>query len=126
MTAGTKQNRKREVAIAALLSSPTIEQAAQLAGIGEKTLRRWLAEPDFQALYRDARQEAVRTAVGRLQGLLAEATEALRRAMTCGSPAVETRAALAVIEQAFKGAELLDLGQRVEALERNAEDAGRL
>ncbi len=54
MTAGAKQNRKREVAIAALLSRPTIEEAAQLAGIGEKTLRRWLRDDaDFKAAYRE-------------------------------------------------------------------------
>ena len=64
--------------------------------------------------------------MGRLQGLLAKATDTLDRTMTCGSPAVEARAALAVIEQAIKGAEMLDVGQRVEALERNAEDAERL
>jgi len=43
--------------------------------------------------------------------------------MTCGSPAVETRAALAVIDQALKGAEMLNLGERVQALENSAEDA---
>jgi len=37
--------------------------------------------------------------------------------MACGSPAVELRAAVAVIEQGFRGAELLDLAERVVALE---------
>ena len=126
MTAGTKQNREREVAIAALLSRPTIEEAAQIAGISEKTHRRWLRDdPDFTASYREARQQAA-AAVGRLQGLLAKATDMLDRTMTWGSPAVETRAALAIIEQAIKGAEMLDLLERVEALEKSAEDGQRL
>jgi hypothetical protein len=114
---GTGKTRKREQAIAALLESPTITEAAQVVGVGEKTLRRWLAEPEFQAAYRDARQEAVRMAVGRLQGLLVKATETLERTMSCNSPAIELRAAVAVIEQGFKGAELLDLAERLAALE---------
>jgi hypothetical protein len=39
--------------------------------------------------------------------------------MAAGSPAVELRAAVAVIEHAFKGAELLDLAERIRALEQS-------
>jgi len=124
MTTGGKQDRKREVAIPAQLSKPTIAEAAQVAGIGERTLRHWLRDDrNFKTAYQEARHQAIQTAVGQLQGLLAKATDTLARTMTCGSPAVETRAALAVIEQAFKGAETLDLLERVEALEKKAEDA---
>ena|SRR5207244_10272971 len=111
---------RREIAIAALLQHPTITAAATAVGIGEKTLRRWLSEPAFQAYYRAAREQAVRMAVGRLQGLLSKATETLERAMACGTPTTEVRAAVAVLEHAFKGAELLDLAERVEKLEASS------
>jgi hypothetical protein len=117
MTGGAKASRKREQAIAALLERPTISEAARAVGIGEKTLRRWLAEPEFKAAYQDIREQALRIAVGHLQGLLASAAEALERAMTCGTPGVEVRAAGIVIQEAFKGVELLDLAERVAALE---------
>jgi hypothetical protein len=117
MTAGSRQTRKRDVAIGALLTEPTIEAAAKAAGIGEKTLRRWLHEPDFDAAHREAREEVVRTAVGRLRALLGEAIETLRRGMTCGTPSVEIRAAVAVIEQVIKGTDVLDLAERVAAVE---------
>jgi hypothetical protein len=39
---GQKLSRKKESAIAALISLPTIGDAAKLVGIGEKTLFRWL------------------------------------------------------------------------------------
>jgi hypothetical protein len=87
--------------------------AATAIGIGEKTLRRWLAEPEFQADYGSARERAVKIAVGRLQGLLSKATDTLERTMTCGNPATEIRAAVAVIEHGFRGAELLDLAERI-------------
>src|SRR5262245_11762035 len=118
MTGGAKASRKREQAIAALLERPTISEAARAVGIGEKTLRRWLAAPEFKAAYQDAREQTLRVAVGRLQGLLARAGEALDRAMVCGTPGVEVRAAGIVIQEAFKGAELLDLAERVAVLEK--------
>lgn len=90
-----------------------------MVGVAESTLRRWLAGPEFQAVYRDARAQAVSMAVGRLQGLQAKAAETLERAMSCSSPAVELRAAVAVFERAYRGAELLDLAERVGALESN-------
>jgi transposase-like protein len=118
MTARATSERKREQAIAALLERPTITEAAGAVGIGEKTLRRWLAEPEFKAAYRDAREQTLSMAVGRLQALLARAGEALDRAMVCGTPSVEVRAAGIVIQEAFKGVELLDLAERVAALEK--------
>src|SRR5438093_11604505 len=101
---GTGKARKREQAIAALLEHPTIAAAASAVGIGEKTLRRWLAEPDFQADYRAACEQAVRMAVGHLQGLLSTATETLRRARTGGSPTTEGRAGVAGIEASSRAA----------------------
>ncbi|SRR6266849_3175917 len=114
---GAKLGRRQEAAVAALLTAPTITEAAQVVGVAESTLRRWLAEPEFQAAYQEARQQAVSMAVGRLQGLLAKAAETLERAMSCGTPATEVRAAIAAFDQAYKGAELLDLAGRVAALE---------
>lgn len=38
--------------------------------------------------------------------------------MACGTSSVEIRAAGIVIQEAFKGAELLDLAERVAALEK--------
>jgi hypothetical protein len=47
---GEKFGRKKEQAIAALLSNPTIEEAAKAAGIGSVTLWRWLQDPGFKMI----------------------------------------------------------------------------
>lgn len=60
---GTKIGRKQEDAIAALLTQPTLAEAARQTGVGEKTLRRWQQDPSFQSAYREAR----RTTFGRAQ-----------------------------------------------------------
>ena len=51
MTVGHGQKRERleDRALAALLSEPTIAQAATTAGVSESTLLRWLAEPVFKS-----------------------------------------------------------------------------
>ena len=110
MTART--SRKRELAIAALLAANTIAEAARAICVSEKTLRRWLAEPDFQAAYRDAPAQAVTAAVGRLQGLLAKAARTLERNMDSGVPAVEVRSAVAAFELAFRPSDIAEPGAR--------------
>jgi transposase-like protein len=55
---GSKFDRKKEQAIAALLTQRNIEEAAKSIGIGANTLLRWMKEPEFQKAYRDARRQA--------------------------------------------------------------------
>lgn len=45
---------KKQKALLALLTNPTKEKAAAAAGITSKTLRGYLAEPEFQAEYKKA------------------------------------------------------------------------
>ncbi len=122
MTAGhgQKRSRQEEAALAALLSPPTIAEAATLAGISESTLLRWLQEPTFQQRYRAARREVVEHAISGLQLAAGEAVETLRRNLTCGVPASEIAAARVISDQAVKGVELIDLAERVDQLEQAA------
>ena len=53
---GGKFGRKKEEAIAALLTQRNIEEAAKVTGIGANTLLRWLKVPEFQTAYRQARR----------------------------------------------------------------------
>lgn len=115
---GEKISRKQEAAIAALLRDPTIKQAARAVGVGEVTLWRWLKQEGFSAAYKVARRQVVEAAIGYLQEATVEAAATLRRNLTCGQPAVEVRAALGLLEQALQGQELLDISDRLEALER--------
>ena len=123
MTAGHggKRPRQAEAAIAALLTASTVGAAAQRVGINESTLLRWLKEPEFANEYRAARRLVVESAIGRLQQAATQAVDALARNLTCGIPAVEVGAAKAVLDQAIRGVELLDLAERVAALEQAAE-----
>jgi hypothetical protein len=54
---GAKYEHKKEAAIAALLTQKNQEDAARVAGISLKTLKRWMHQPDFREDYRKARWE---------------------------------------------------------------------
>ena len=111
--------RKQEDAIAALLTQRNIDDAARTAGIGSRTLLRWLTLPDFQAAYRKARREAFGQAIARLQqGTSAAATTLLKTMIDPATPAsVKVRAAEAIFTHAAKAIEIEDVEARLSALE---------
>jgi hypothetical protein len=119
---GAKMGRKREAAIAALLSQPNVDQAARVAGVGARTLWRWMKEPEFDAEYRAAKRAAFGQAVARLQqGTSAAATTLLKTMIEPNTPAsVRIRAAECVLNHAMKAIEIEDIEARVSELERAA------
>src|SRR6202171_631151 len=120
---GEKFGRKKEEAIAALLSQRNLEEAARVAGIGTKTLLRWLEIPEFQTAYREARRAAFSQSIARLQqGTAAAATTLLKTMIDASTPAsVKVRAAEAIFNHAAKAIEIEDIEARVSELERAAE-----
>jgi hypothetical protein len=117
---GDKLSRGREGAISALLTEPTIAGAAKKAGVAESTVHRWLKDPEFQSAYRAARLSVVEAAVGRLQQAAGEAVETLRTALKAERDGDKIRAALGILEHAYRGAELLDFDTRLRAIEGTA------
>jgi len=124
---GAKFGRKKEEAIAALLSHRNIEEAARAIGVGYKTLLRWLELPEFRDAYRNARREAVQRAVARLQQATGAAGLTILKLMTDPNvpAAVRLRAAECVFDHAIKAIELEDIEVRVVELERAADSRRR-
>jgi hypothetical protein len=124
---GAKFGRKMEQAIAALLTRPSIEDAARLAGVGEKTLRRWLREPQFEVRYLRARREVVSQTIARMQQATGAAGITILKLMTDPNvpAAVRLRAAECVFDLAVKGIELEDLERRLSELEKTVENRGQ-
>lgn len=124
---GEKRSRKEDAALVALISEPTLREAAKKAGIGEATLWRWLQDPEFQDKYITARRQAVSQSITQLQKISSEAVETLREVMISKEtpPASRVTAARAVLEMSIKAVEVEDLAVRIEALEKAAEAAGK-
>lgn len=120
---GEKLGRKQEEAIAALLSQRNIEDAARVAGVGARTLLRWLQLPEFDAAYRGARRAAFRQSIARLQQASSAAVATLLKIMVDPNAPASTRvrAADSVLDHSAKAIEIEDIEVRVAELERTAE-----
>lgn len=108
---------KQQAGLTALLTHSTLEAAARSAGVTAKTLVRWLQDPDFSKAYRRARRDLVETAISTIQASVSKAVDALVRNLTCGRPSVEVAAAGRLLDAAIKGVELVDLAERLDAVE---------
>jgi transposase-like protein len=124
---GSKFGRKKELAIAALLTHRSVEDAARAVDLNHNTLLKWLKLPDFVKEYREARREAVHQSVARIQQATGAAATTVLKLMTDPNipAAVRLRAAECVFDRAFKGVELEDIDARVSELERAAETSGQ-
>ena len=123
-TDGTLTNRQRR-AIAALMTARNIAAAAQAAGVGLRTLHRWLDDRLFVAELKAAESAAIDQAVRRLADLSGTAISALAAAMTDthATPGTRVQAANVALSQLLRLRELHDLEQRIAALE--AQQAGK-
>ena len=119
----TELKPKQEAAIAALLSTRSVDEAARSVNVAAKTLYRWLKEPAFDAAYRQARRSAFGQTIGRLQQGSPTAVSLLLKVVVDGQAPASTRvrAAEIVLDKAAKAIELEDIEARLTELERAAE-----
>ena len=119
---GANLSRKQEDAIVALLSHRGIEGAAKAAGVGSRTLMRWLKDPAFEKAYMAARRTAFRQSIARLQQMSGAAVTTLGKMMIepTAPPSTRVRAAEVIINHAAKAIEIEDIEARVAELERAA------
>jgi hypothetical protein len=116
---GAKFGRKKEAAIAALLTSRNVEEAAKTIGVGTNTLLRWLEIPEFKKAYLGARRKAVSQAIARVQQTTGPAVSTLQKLMVDPktSDAVKARIAVAILALSIKGVETEDFEVRLLDLE---------
>lgn len=102
-----KQNR----ALTALLTCPTKEQAAQAAGIGLTTLKRYLADPEFQAEYQKAVSGIIEDAATQARQSLSPALSCLREIVADSGETATARiqAARSLLEYGLRLTEIVDI-----------------
>jgi hypothetical protein len=116
---GSKSAAVRDLAVACLLASRTVQEAARRARVPYPTLRRWIKrDANFRAAYAAARREFLEHALGRLQSITVAAVVRLRRLLDSREESVALRAAQAILGHALTATEQLDILARVEKLEQ--------
>ncbi len=114
---------KQELAVLALLSEPNVTKAAEKAGVGARTLYRWMeSDQRFIAAHRAARRQAFQHAMQMTQRYAPMAIQALAKVMTDSACPASARVSAAVAMLNFNrdSIELDDLAERVKALESAA------
>ncbi len=113
---------KQERAIVALLNEQTITKAAAAAQVGDRTLYKWLNDPDFSSAYRKARRQAFGQAIALTQRYAPLAVNTLAQVMMDQSAPhhAKVAAATTILRFGREGIELDDLAARIEALEETA------
>src|SRR5215213_9948120 len=108
---------RQEKAVAALITSKTLEEAAQKSGVSPKTLYRWRYEdPLFETEYRYARRQALDDGIAALQCGISESVQVLRECLKERNPHVRIRAALGLIEHGLAAHQSFELEQRIKQL----------
>jgi hypothetical protein len=111
----------RDLAVACLLVSPTVQQAASRARVSYRQLREWLKhDADFKAAYQQARRQAVEHALGQLQAASTAAVAKLRRLLDSKDEGIVLRAAQAILGSTVAATDQLDTLERIEKLEQAA------
>jgi phage terminase small subunit len=110
---------KQSKAISALLTTKTVLEAAELAGVGARTLTRWLTENEFKAALHSAEGELVSQAGRRLLTLQEQAIDLLSAAMNDDKAPMgaRIRAAQLALEYSIRIREFNELEQRIARLE---------
>lgn len=109
---------KQRQSIEALVTERTIGEAAKAAGVGERTLHRWLAEDiTFQSALRDLERRTLEGFTRRLVKLSEKAALALEDALDDPSIHVRLKAADTLLGRLIALRELVDIEERLAALE---------
>ena len=110
-------NKQR--ALQALLTQPTKKAAAEAAGIAPRTLRDYLADPEFQKEYKKAFGQLVTDATRQAQQSLSPAISALRDIVEDDNEHSSARiaAARSLLEYGLRLTEFSDILAELEAVE---------
>jgi hypothetical protein len=112
-------NKKGDAMLIAMLASgATTKEAAEAAGISERTARRRLQEPDFLQLVGEARAGLIDRASSTLASGMVEAANTLKELLKANSERTRLGAAKALILLGLRAREVGELEDRLRELER--------
>lgn len=125
MTDNALLSVKQRTAVDALLAHGDQRQAARAAGVSDRTLRRWLHEPDFAAAVTDAQDAALDAVTADLVRAAGGAVALLAATVDNEDAALGLRlqAARTLLDAALRWRELRGIEQRLAALEAAGEGA---
>jgi transposase-like protein len=117
-------NGRRERVALYLAAGLSVRRAARKAGVGERTVYRWLAEDAFRQRVAELRTRLFDRAVGRLSRTSGKAAVVLKGLLDSADERVRLAAARAVLDSGMKAREALELAQKVEEIKATLKAKG--
>lgn len=116
---------KQTKAIDALVSTPTVGEAAKMAGIGARTLYRWMAEDEnFKAALNEAESNAISALARGLLALSERVLSALGDSLSSNDENVVMRAVNTHLSHLPKLRQISALEERLSEIEKRLEEIG--
>jgi len=127
MTSKTVLSSKQRAALESLATGATQREAAEAAGVKERAVRRYVADPHFVAALRAAQDAALGETVRRMASGTRGALDVLTAIMDDKTIAagVRLRAADLWLQHTWRARELQDLAERIAAIEGVINDANQ-
>ena len=104
-------------AIPCLVAAPTQEEGRRKAGISKRTLWRWMQERTFRVELSRQRNKVMEEAIATLRSNMTKAAQTLVDLLDEENPRLRRSVAIDIINLALKGKEMLELEERLQALE---------
>ena len=117
--AKNKLSPRQRRAILYLLSSRSVREASRKSGVPERTLYRWLQQPDFLQALRNAENQLLKDASRRLVFLSGQAIEVVTEILNSPDSSDNTRlrSAKIVFDNCLKIRKLIEIEEKVNSLE---------
>ena len=100
----------------------TLAHTATAINVSEKTLYRWLKEPDFKSAYLELRDMEAEIATAELRGLTLKAATVLSKAMDNPDPNISLRAAQTAVKTGLKADDNEDAKRIIRLMTKYAEE----
>lgn len=115
---------KKLKAIHAIIVAPNLKSAAESIGVGYRTLRRWMKEPEFIGQLNQAELELIESGLRRLLTLQDKAFKTLTELLDSPNDFARHKACLTVLSQMHKYRELYVIEHKLNELEESLETPG--
>lgn len=124
----TELTRRQNQVLTALLTEPTLGDAAEVSGVSKRTIQNYLSTPEFLSELRHRQNIIVNLVTANLVASMTEAVGVLRRIMhdVEATLATQSRAADSLLRHAKEMLELGELSERLVALEVQLRIGGKL
>jgi hypothetical protein len=117
VVAGRGRSRADDLLVATLAGGATVEAAAALCEVSERTIYRRLKDPAFKARVAQARADLVERSLGHLSLGAVDAAVTLRNLLEAEDNRVKLGAARAILELGLKVRDSVEIEARLRTLE---------